>query len=64
MSTGRESREEEIKYHKIFGYVRNLDKMLWNGDFPLEEIKEEIDLIKNGLDEIYDLLKRREYKND
>ena len=43
MSTGRELREEEIKYHKIFGYVRNLDKMLWNGDFPLEEKRSQLE---------------------
>jgi len=64
MGTSRELREEEIRLNKIFVCVRNLDKMLWNGKFLLEDVKEEIDLIKYNLDEIYNLLKRRKYKND
>ena len=63
MGTSREPREEEIRLDEIFYHLRNLDKMLWFGGFMLRDIEQQIDLIKNGLDEIYDLLERREYKN-
>jgi len=64
MSTDREPREEEIRLDEVFYHLRNLDKMLWYGGFMLRDIKQQIGLIKNGLDEIYKLLERREYEND
>ena len=63
MSPDREPREEEIRMDKIFRYVRNLDKMLWNGRFTLDDINEEIELINHNLNEIQKLLAEKESKH-
>ena len=63
MSTDREPREEKIRMDKVFQYMRNLDKMLWDGRFTLDDINEEIELINHNLNEIQKLLAEKESKH-